>query len=234
MLLAQRIVSDITGRDLQPGEMLPSEKDMLTEYEVGRGTLRESLRFLEMQGVLRIKPGPGGGPVVIAPSHRNLASTIALLLQLSDAPFRDILEVRMVLEPAMARQASGRMQPEFLDGIRLTLDTMAENIDDLDAFLAENERFHELIAWCSGNHLFGYLVESLHWITDGTALGVEYPIERRQFVLKAHTKIFDAIKSQDGDAAARAMEGHIAEFLRYLEREYPQIMEAPLRWDLLV
>jgi len=233
LLLAQRIVSDITDRGLEPGQMLASEKEMLAEYEVGRGTLRESLRFLEMQGVLRIKPGPGGGPVVTAPSYRNLASTIALLLQLSDAPFRDIVEVRLVLEPSMASQAARRIDPEHLDEIKVTLDAMAENLEDLDIFLAENEKFHDLIAWSTGNHLFGYLVESLHWITDGTALGVEYPLERRQHVLKAHTRIYEAIKAKDEAKAAKAMADHIAQFGKYLEREYPQIMETPLRWESL-
>lgn len=233
LLLAQRIVSDITERKLEPGQMLASEKEMLAEYEVGRGTLRESLRFLEMQGVLRIKPGPGGGPVVTAPSYRNLASTIALLLQLSDAPFRDIVEVRLVLEPAMAGQAARRIDPEHLAEIKATIDTMAAGIDDVDVFLAENEKFHDLIAWSTGNHLFGYLVESLHWITDGTALGVDYPVERRQHVLKAHTRIYDAIKTKDQAKAVKAMADHVAQFGKYLEREYPQIMDTPLRWENL-
>lgn len=233
LLLAQRIVSDITEHGLQPGQMLASEKEMLGQYEVGRGTLREALRFLEMQGVLRIKPGPGGGPAVTAPSYRNLASTIALLLQLSDAPFRDILEARLVLEPALAGQAARRIDSERLEDIRVTLEQMTAKIDDLDVFLAESEKFHDLIAWSTGNHLFGYLVESLHWITDGTALSVEYPIERRRDVLTAHTRIYEAIRSKDEALAIKAMSEHIAQLGRYLEREHPQIMDTPLRWDTL-
>ncbi len=133
----------------------------------------------------------------------------------------------------MASQAARRIDPQHLADIKATLDTMAEGIDDVEVFLAENEKFHDLIAWSTGNHLFGYLVESLHWITDGTALGVDYPVERRRHVLKAHTRIYDAIKAKDQTKAAKAMSDHVAQFGKYLEREYPQIMDTPLRWENL-
>lgn len=61
LLVAQRIVEDIHDQGKQPGDRLPPERDMLEQYEIGRGTLRESLRFLELQGVISLKPGPGAG-----------------------------------------------------------------------------------------------------------------------------------------------------------------------------
>ena len=64
ILLAQRIVGEITDQNLAPGTLLLPEREMLQRYGVARGTLREALRFLEIQGVLTIKPGPSGGPTV--------------------------------------------------------------------------------------------------------------------------------------------------------------------------
>src|ERR1700761_327644 len=81
ILLAQRIVGEITDQNLAPGTLLLPEREMLQRYGVARGTLREALRFLEIQGVLTIKPGPSGGPTVNTPDPRSLASAIALLLQ---------------------------------------------------------------------------------------------------------------------------------------------------------
>ena len=81
LILAQRIVRDIHRLRLEPGDKLPAEKLMMEQYDAGRGTLRESLRYLELQGVLSFKPGPGGGPVVEKPGAESLAATLALLLQ---------------------------------------------------------------------------------------------------------------------------------------------------------
>ncbi len=61
LLIAQRIVQYIDQNNLGPGDRPPPERIMMETYEAGRGTLRESLRFLELQGVLSFKPGPGGG-----------------------------------------------------------------------------------------------------------------------------------------------------------------------------
>lgn len=233
VLLAQRIVRDIVDNGLSDGATLRPERQMLIEYEVGRGTLREAMRFLEIQGVVSIKPGPGGGPVVRQPDERHLAGTIALLLQLSGTPFRSIVEARAVLEPGLAAGAADRIKPEDLQELGETVEIMRRDITDENAFLRENERFHDLIAWSSGNDLFGYLVTSLHWITDGTVLGVEYPERRRHDVLRAHDAIYRAIASGDAEEAARTMREHIGGFSRYMEAKYPQIMDRPISWELV-
>jgi DNA-binding FadR family transcriptional regulator len=108
---------------------------------------------------------------------------------------------------------------------------METHLGDESYFLRENDRFHELVAWSSGNSLFGLLISSLHWITDGTALGVDYPDLRQEAVVKAHRAIYDAIASGKPDLARVAMEHHIGEFSKYVERYYPAIWDSPLRWD---
>lgn len=233
VLLAQRIVRDILDNDLDPGSTLPPERQMLVDYEVGRGTLREAMRFLEIQGVVSIKPGPGGGPVVRSPDERHLAGTIALLLQMSGTPFRAIVEARSVLEPYLAAKAAELIKPELLAELAQTVEGMRDRLDDPNVFLRENERFHDIIAWSSGNDLFGYLVTSLHWITDGTALGVEYPERRRRDVLKAHDAIYQAIAAGDADLAASEMREHIGGFTRYMEAKYPALMERPIPWEVV-
>lgn len=230
LLIAQRIVSTISDEQMQPGDILPSERAMVAEYQVGRATVREALRFLEMQGVVWIKPGYGGGPVLVAPSYRNLASTITLLLQLSNAPFRDVIEVRLVLDPAMAAHAASRIDRQRLKEIRGTIDRMEEHLDDLEVFHEENAKFHDLVSWSAGNYLFGYLIESLHWITKGTVKR-SYPIERRRAVLKGHTAVYNAIRSRSPDRAFSSMRKHMAQWAREVEREVPHLLDAPPRWD---
>jgi DNA-binding FadR family transcriptional regulator len=230
-LLAQRIVSEITERQLQPGAPLPPEREMLEEYAVARGTLREALRFLEIQGVITMKTGPGGGPVVDRPGSRHLASTMAMMLQLEHTSFRSVLEARVVLEPALARRAAERITDEELEPLKASLDRMKAELDDLVVFREENERFHALIAEAAGNPVFQMIISSLNWIVDGTALGVEYPLESRRAVAREHGRIYKAVAARDPERAAAAMTVHMADYLAYLAAKYPSVIDAPLRWD---
>lgn len=230
IIVAQAIVGEIVGSGYGPGDMLPPERQMLLDYDVGRGTLREAMRFLEIQGIVSIKPGPGGGPIVTVPDSRHLASTLALQLQVNGTPFRSVVEARQVLEPTLAAQAAERATAEDIVEIGLTVENMGAELGNLRSFLVENERFHDVIAWSSGNPLFWMLLASLHWITDGTALGVDYPEKRRKAVLNAHTEIYQAIVAHDGERARATMSRHVREFARYLEANYPALMEHPIPW----
>src|SRR5579859_3364903 len=91
ILLAQKIVRGIVNEGLSPGSMFPPEHEMIEDFGVGRATLREALRYLELQGVLVFRAGPRGGPMVVAQSSRQLANTLALILALDGTPYSDIM-----------------------------------------------------------------------------------------------------------------------------------------------
>ncbi|OUZ10117.1 GntR family transcriptional regulator [Aeromicrobium sp. PE09-221] len=230
MLLAQQIVADINRRGNRVGDRLPPERLMLEEYNVGRGTLRESLRFLELQGVIRLRPGPGGGPVVQQPDSSALATSLTLLLQFENAPFRTIAESRVGLEPIMARLAAERMDDDQLADLKASVDTMKLHLGDQRVFLEENKRFHDVIAHGSGNAMFGYLVDALLDILDGSAIGIDYPEVRRGAVQEAHAQIYEAIAARDPLAASEAMTDHIDQYMRYAERKFPDVLDEPITW----
>ena len=224
-------MGEITERGFEPGTPLPPEREMLETYGVARGTLREALRFLEIQGVITIKTGPGGGPVVRRPASRHLASVIAMMLQFEATPFRSVLEARALLEPALARRAAERIADDELEALHESLTRMRDNLADADFFIEENDRFHAQIAESAGNPVFSLFLSSLFWICDGTALGVEYPLASRESVAVEHGRIYGAIAARDPERASVAMAAHMAEFAAYLESRYPRVLEAPLRWD---
>jgi GntR family transcriptional regulator, transcriptional repressor for pyruvate dehydrogenase complex len=231
MLVAQRIVADISRRGKTVGDRLSPERVMLDEYDVGRGTLRESLRFLELQGVISLKPGPGGGPIIQQPDAGSLATALTLLLQFENAPFRTIAEARTGLEPMMAQLAAQRMSDEQLADLKSSVDTMHAQLDDQQVFLDENKRFHDVIAHGSGNAMFGYLVDALLGILDGSAIGIDYPKVRRTAVHKAHLRIYEAIAERDPAASSEAMAAHISEYVKYAERKFPDVLDAPIVWS---
>ncbi len=230
-VIAQRIVKEIKDRNLPAGSHLPPERDMLETYSVGRNTLREALRVLELQGVLTIRPGPGGGPVITSPDSRHLASSLALLMQFADTPFRVVIETRQLLEPITARLCAERVDHGLIADLRASVDRMGSSLDEPDAFLDENRRFHDLVAWGSDNPLLAYCINSLHWITDSTVLGADYPRRFRKIIWQAHDEICIGIESGDGDKAELAMRKHLDETLKYFERHYKRHMDEVLHWE---
>ncbi len=231
MLLAQQIVGEITDGRLEPGTPLPPESQMLANYGVARGTLREALRFLEIQGVISIKTGPGGGPVVGRADSRALGSMIAMLLQMQHTPFRAIVEARQVIEPVLAAKAALRVEPAELEEVHNSILRMEEHLDDFEYFLEENQNFHSLLANAAGNQVFGLMIQSLSWITDGSPLGVDYPRPQRESVTKEHRRIYHAVEAHDPEQAEATMRVHLGDFARYLDRFYASVMDAPVRWD---
>lgn len=232
LLVAQQIVEDISRRGNTVGDRLPPEHLMLEQYGVGRGTLRESLRYLELQGVLMLKPGPGGGPIVQQPDGGTLAATLSLLLQFENAPFSTIMEARTALEPTISRLATSRIDDAGLAGLAENLRQTREQMGDQAAFSAHSERFHELIAWSSGNALFGYLFDALSGLIAGASMGITYPRRQRELTCDIHEEIYAAIADRDGDTASRLMSVHIHEHTTYLEKRFHSALARPIRWDL--
>ena len=231
LLVAQRIVRDALRDNLKPGDLLVPEWTMLEKYQTGRGTLREALRLLEFQGVISLKPGPRGGPVLQSPDASHLASTVVLLMQMKEAPFRTIVEVRTAMEPMISSLAATRMSEESLDDLKSTIEQMRADMDDQHSFLDANKRFHDIIAWSSGNALFGYIIDSLSGIMDGTAIGIDYPSHRRQAILKAHIEIFEALKARDPKQSEARMREHIDAYERYAARKFPQVLKETIPWE---
>jgi DNA-binding FadR family transcriptional regulator len=111
---------------------------------------------------------------------------------------------------------------------------MRENIGNQDLFLEANKRFHDVIAWSSGNPLFGYIVDSLLGILDGTVIGIDYPSPRRQAIIKAHDEILQALKARDPEASEERMREHIDQYVTYAQRKFPEVLDQVVRWDRLL
>ena len=133
----------------------------------------------------------------------------------------------------MSQLAAQRMDDENLAALRASVDNMQENLKNQAIFLEENKRFHDLIARGSGNAMFGYLVDALLGILDGSAIGIDYPEVRRSAVHKAHLQICETIESRDPSAAAASMHDHIQQYLRYAEKKFPAVLDEPIVWGVV-
>ena len=152
-------------------------------------------------------------------------------MQLKNAPFKAIAEARVAMEPMISRLAAERISDESLVELNGTIETMRNSLDDQYIFLEANKQFHDIIAWSSGNPLFGYLVDSLLGIMDGTIIGIDYPAPRRAAILTAHQSIYDSLLVRDPDLSQERMAQHINEYVRYAERKFPGVMSSVIQWD---
>jgi GntR family transcriptional regulator, transcriptional repressor for pyruvate dehydrogenase complex len=228
VLLAEAIADGIISRGLRPGDRLATEAEMIATYEVGRATLREALRVLEAQGVIEIRVGAGGGPFVARPGTHRLARVLSLLLRMSDVTLREVLDARLIIEPALAGQAARQHQDGHVQALRLNQRAIESAPRGSAGFLRLNEEFHTLIAEASGNRPLAALWSALAAVADGHEAGVRYTPAALGGMVAAHRKISGAIIAGDADEAIRAMTLHLEATRAYVARYYPAIIDTPV------
>ncbi|MDR5727790.1 MAG: FCD domain-containing protein [Terriglobia bacterium] len=228
--VAQKIVEDIERRGTDVGAKLPPEQEMLQRYGVARATLREALRFLELQGVIFLRPGPGGGPIVQEPRPSDFASTMALLLQFLGATFKTLLELREAVEPRMVSLAAEHATDEDIGKLKASLAKLRSLAGRTAHYAEENRRFHDLLAWASGNPLIGFIVTALHNITSASDIRIEYTGVEREYQLKTYASIVRAIEERDHETAFSRMTRFISRSSKYMEAHYPEVTSKTVRW----
>ena len=229
-LIAEEIAGEILARRMKDGDVLPNEREMTDAYDVGRGTLREALRLLETQGIIWIRPGPGGGPVVREPEPADLAGNLTLLLQFLSAPLDHVVRVRESIEAQVAREAARKATPVQVEELQTNVDRTRAVVEDREAFMAENWQFHRMLSAIADNVVFEVFAESLNRITSRLNVAIEYPLPTRERICMAHQRIVDAIRGGKEQEASDQAEEHMLEFRRYVERRYPDLLERPIHW----
>jgi DNA-binding FadR family transcriptional regulator len=145
-----------------------------------------------------------------------------------------LIEARSALEPMLSRLAAERIDAQALAELAGSVARMREHIDDRDVFRDSNRRFHEVIAWSSGNVLFAYIVDAVLGILDGTVIGIDDPAGHPAAILRAHEEIYAAIAGHDADTAGERMREHIESYTRHAQRKFPEILARTVTWDRLL
>lgn len=229
VLVAEAIAEDIFKRGLKPGMMLPNETQMIRDLGVGRGTLREALRLLEAQGLVRVRPGPSGGPVVQQPQPERLANLLSVILRVSGVSFGEIVDARELLEPALAAQAALRRDDDDLAKLNASQEQLRQSLDDEEAFLGANRDFHSIIARASRNRPLLTFWAAISAISDGHEVGVRYDAQARRDVVAVHDRIARAIEQRNAELAETAMRKHMVALRDYLAAHYPGQLRQPVQ-----
>jgi DNA-binding FadR family transcriptional regulator len=219
----------IIERALVEGDQLPNEREMLEQFGVARGTLREALRLLELQGVLTIKTGRGGGPIVSRPRPKDLADSFAVLLRFDGVSVEEVLAAWLELEPLLVSLAARRATPEDVERLQANTEQLAAAIATKDEFDQRNIEFHELLYAVSGNRALATLALTLEQVVTAVGVTVSYPESAQRGMVAAHQRIVDAVRAGDEHEAGAQALRHLREFHRYLAREHPEMLAQRVR-----
>jgi len=209
-----RVESDLLDGVLGPGDRLPSERDLAAELGVGRSSVREALRVLEVMGLIRTATGSGpqAGAIVIAAPSGGMSTLLRLQVAAQGFPLADVVQTRLVLEDAVVARLSADPRRD-LAGIRGILTAM--DADDLTApeFLALDAELHYALAEASGNTVIAAMMAGLRtaiesYVLEGSARIEDWNAMASRLRTEHHA-IVDAVEAGGADAARALVHDHI-------------------------
>lgn len=208
-VLANELRERILAGEYPEGTALPPERDLVTQTMMSRTTVREALRILEVQGLIKIKAGRAGGAFVHRPDRESLASSLSLLIRGRKIRLTSLLETREAVEPFCAELAAQNRTDEDLAALD-DANVRIEQEGTLADFLQTNVDWHVAVATASHNELLtGFMMALSRAIYAATENEGFIDDEVRQTAARAHRSITKAIRDSDADAAVRKMRRHI-------------------------
>jgi DNA-binding FadR family transcriptional regulator len=227
--VARRILRDIVARNLEPGAKLPSEALMLGRYEVGRASLREGLRILEVYGLIWIKPGPGGGPIVADVSSIDFGRSATFFYHAVGATLWELVESRVHIEALMARLAAERPSDESAATLRECLEREGAALAaETPPVVSPLFMFHQTVAGMTGNRVLSMLGQSILDIHAERIRPVA--VVDRAHVHSTHKEIGAAILSGEAEAAERLMRKHIEEMAAAFSKNFAGLVDEIIDW----
>jgi GntR family transcriptional repressor for pyruvate dehydrogenase complex len=194
-------------KKLNPGDKLPSERELAEMLKVSRSSIRDAIRSLELMGL--VEPRQGAGTIVLETSVDGLANPFANALKRRQELVGEFLDFRKMLEPPLAARAAMHASAEEISEMEEILQRQAEKQSQGEPAVAEDTEFHYSVALASGNSVVLKVLDNLMDLLRDTrerSLQVE---GRPQKSLTGHRRILAAIKRHDAEAAKAAMRRHI-------------------------
>lgn len=202
----------ILSGELAQGQRLPNEAVLASSFGVSRGTVREALRVLTAENLVRTAKGAGGGSFVTLPTADHisdfLVANIGLLSESRVVSLEEFLEVRTLFEVFAARKAAERHDAADLEGLRATISADPASLSVAEQAL-QNDTFHARILGAARNTLLSISAQPIFSVLRRHLERSNFPEHLPHHVSNDHVEILEAIEAGDADAAAARMLGHM-------------------------
>jgi DNA-binding FadR family transcriptional regulator len=224
--VAARLREQILDGVLPQGTRLPNELVLAGEFGVSRATVREALRVLTAQDLIRTAKGAGGGSYVTVPSaahvSESLRSGLGLMTSSADVTLEELLEVRELLEVPAARLAALRRNEKHVERLHAAIPGQPLRLDTQEQFV-HNAGFHSTVIDASCNTLLSIAAEPVFAVLQTRLSRSRLGRKFHRSINDHHREIAAAIESAEERAAGELMYEHL-EFLRpYYEQAWRDI-----------
>lgn len=206
-MVARQVKQAVLSGQLSVGDRLPAERALIEQFGYSRSVVREALRLLEDDGLIRLQAGRNGGAVVTNPDTAQATSNIDMLLRLQRTSVREVHEAQRLIEPLIVRLAIDRATPDDFARLRETIDLIEANPGDIELVRLQSNRFHTLLGEATKNNVMVIVAGILRRIV--VDLNYEGSSEEALAIARIHRRILDAIESKDVEVAVRRSLRHI-------------------------
>jgi DNA-binding FadR family transcriptional regulator len=230
--VARDIVHDIVSGGLHTGDRMPSEAVMLEQYGVSRESLREGLRLLEAQGLITIRRGPGGGPVVGRVDPANFGRMSTLFYHLAGGTYAELFEAWLVTEATLAERAA---RNEDRTMVRAAMEPFMEMPDEegpftVEEFVRTHTQFHEVVASLADNRVLQLMLLTIGQIVTHHIVVNADPRDAEGDIDRAHVDVARAIAGGRPAKARSLMEDHIQLLTEFYAEQIGPQMDEFIEW----
>ncbi len=217
-LVAKQIRNAIIRGKLTDGDTLPAESQLITEFDVSRPTIREAIRVLESEGLVKVARGARGGAEISSPNYAMIERAAGITLQAQGVTMGDLYEMRTLIEPPAARFVAERNSEKAVPILRALIDDEMRLINDHLAMTPLVVEFHRMLMELSGNKTLTMFAQALRGLVDAHLALVQrrrHEIDpassarELRYGLKSHAKLVDFIEAKDGPGAEAHWKSHM-------------------------
>jgi DNA-binding FadR family transcriptional regulator len=216
-VVLERIETDLLDGRLQPGDRLPPERELASMLGVGRSSVREAVRVLEVMGLIRTGTGSGptSGAIIIATPRGGMSTLLRLQVAAQGFPIDDIVQTRLVLESAVVEALAADTSRSTADA-RLIVQAMdAADLTPAE-FLALDAQLHLALAEASGNTVIAAMMGGLRtaiesYVQAGAVMLADWNAAATR-LRREHHGILDAVDAGDGALARTLIHAHITDY----------------------
>ena len=210
--LHEQIVAQIEelvhSGNLQHGDRLPPERELSSIFGVSRHSVREAIRCLEQQGMLKSRAG--SGTFVVLDESCPLSEFLAVAVHREKSKISEIFQFRRMLEPQIARLAARNADQADIMQMEEIMGDQMQSLDDPVLAGAHDQAFHIALARATGNSVLFHIAERIADVLSFIRDEVSQTAQRQHLSLKGHKALLSAVREGDPEKAQKAMENHLA------------------------